>query len=206
MKLAYATLALLLATTSAHAWTAQTGGSGPQAIGQDGGSATAQKQGQRQTQGQSQSARSASRSSSTSGATGGTSNVSVNNTLGGSGGGSGNGGGRAPDLYLPSIGASGMDCPTVGVGVGGSGLSGGGILSASTISSSCNQRKVVDILSNLFGPGVAREYAIQNIAGVKEALASATKAQPPAPLHPSWCIASNGQWLSDLNECGEDPR
>lgn len=214
MKIAAATLALMLASTSANAWDAKTGGSGPQAIGQDGGSATAQQQHQTAT------ARSAARATSSSRSAGGaatggianaqagSSNVSISGL--GSGGGSSSGGGRAPDVYIPSVGASGADCPTVGFGAGGSGLGGGGGFGPSWISSKCDTRKTVDLLANVFGPAVARAYAVQNIEGVKEAVASATQGRTVQNgvlyEHPAWCIDSTGRWLRDLGECGEDPR
>lgn len=210
---AAALLVATIMTAPAMAWTAQTAGSGLQAIGQDGGSATAQTQ--RQTANATGgAARSASRSNATGGsatggnARGGTSNVSVNNTVGGSGGGSAGSGGRAPDVFLPSIGGGGMDCPTVGFGAAGSGLGGGGGIGPSWISTDCNKRKVAALLSELFGPGVARAYAVKNIDGVQDALASATQGRPDAPKyqHPAWCIARSGQWLRNLEECGEDPR
>lgn len=83
-------------------------------------------------------------------ARGETSNVSVN-TVGGGGGGSAGGGNRAPDVFPPSIGR-GMDCRAVGRGAARSGTE-------------CNKRKVAAFLSELFGTGVARVYAVKNIGG-----------------------------------------
>lgn len=211
-RLTAALIAATMLSGPAMAWDASTNGSGPQAIGQDGGSATAQAQGQRQSQGQSQSARSASRSTSSAGSRsisqGGTSRVSINNTVGDGGGNSGGGGGRAPDVFLPSIGGGGMDCPTVGFGAAGSGLGGGGGIGPSWISSDCNKRKVAALLSDLFGVGTARAYAIKNIDGVSDAVKDATQGRPDVPQyqHPSWCVESKGRWLRNLAECGEDPR
>lgn len=134
-----------------------------------------------------------------------TANVSINGLGGGSGGGSYGGGSRAPDVFLPTIGGGGMDCPTVGFGAAGSGLAGGGGIGPSWISSDCNKRKVADLLAHLFGPAVARAYAEQNIDGVSAAVAATTVAQPVQ--HPAWCVDSRGRWLADLAECGPaDPR
>lgn len=211
---AAALLAATMMTAPAMAWTAQTSGKGPQAIGQDGGSAAASQATARATAIQGQTQRQGQRQTATGGnatggnARGGTSNVSVNNTVGGSGGGSSGGGGRAPDVFLPSIGGGGMDCPTVGFGAAGSGLGGGGGFGPSWISTDCNKRKVTALLSDLFGPGVARAYAIKNIDGVSDAIASATQGRPDEPhyQHPAWCVTNKGQWLRNLDECGEDPR
>lgn len=75
----------------------------------------------------------------------GTINVSVNNTVGGRGRGSSGGVSRAPDVFPPPNGGDGMDCPW--------------------ISPDCNKRKVATLLSELFGTGVARAYAVKNIGG-----------------------------------------
>lgn len=203
MKRILLSTAVLIALASpALAWTAQTGGSGPQAIGQDGGSATAQAQRQGQHQGQRQTATGGNATGGTSHATGGTSNVSISGFSNGGGNSSG-GGGRAPDVYVPSIGGGGSDCPVVGIGAGGSGIGGGGGIGPSWISGDCNKRKVADLLAHLYGPEVARAYAEQNIDGVKEAVGTTDR---PAYKYPAWCVESKGRWLRDLRECGEDPR
>lgn len=190
MRTALLAAAILLTTSSAFAWDAKTGGSGPQAIGQDGGLAQSQQarqhqtQGQAQRQGQSQTARggNATSTGSTANATAGGANVNISG-LGNGGGGSSGGGGRAPDVFLPSIGGGGMDCPTVGFGAAGSGLGGGGGFGPSWISSDCNKRKIADLLANLYGPAVARAYAEQNLEGVSAAVAVATAGShtDPAP-------------------------
>lgn len=211
---AAALIAATMMTAPAMAWTAQTAGHGPQAIGQDGGSAASAQANAAAIARSTAKAASQSRASignttaagGSSRAMGGTSNVSVNNTVGGGGGSSSGGGGRAPDVFLPSIGGGGMDCPTVGFGAAGSGLGGGGGFGPSWISSDCNKRKVTALLSDLFGPGVARAYAVKNIEGVQEALASATQGRPSEYRHPAWCVTNQGRWLRDLDECGEDPR
>jgi hypothetical protein len=208
MKFVTLTALALLSAGPAFAWTAQTGGSGPQAIGQDSGSATAQAQhqGQHQTATGGAGGNGYGGSARASGgrATGGTSNASVSvSGIGGSN--SGGGGGRAPDVFVPSVGGGGGDCPVVGFGVGGAGIGGGGGFGPTWISSDCNRRRVADLLSHLYGPAVARAYAEQQIEGVKEAVAAASQGRPQYKF-PAWCIASNGMWLADLPECGEDKR
>lgn len=53
---------------------------------------------------------------------------------------------QAPDVLVPSVGGGGADCPVVGFGVGGSGLSGGGGFGPSWISPDCNARKLAELL------------------------------------------------------------
>lgn len=198
-----AAAALIILVSPVYAWDARTGGSGPQAVGQDGGSATAQAQHQGQKQHQNQTA-----TGGAAHATGGTSNVSISG-LGAGGGNSSGSGRRAPDVYIPSVGGGGSDCPTVGFGAGGSGLAGGGGFGPSWISSDCNKRRVTDLLAHLYGPRVARAYAEQNIAGVKEAVDAVQTVRTddrPSYKYPAWCVDASGRWLRDLQECGEDPR
>jgi hypothetical protein len=182
-------LTLLLAAPHAYAWDYVQNGSGQQI----GDNATGAQANASQHQGQHQTATGGSATSQ-----GGASSVSVNNSMlsGGSD--------RAPDVFVPSVGGGGADCPVVGIGAGGSGLGGGGGFGPSWISTDCNKRKVADLLSRLYGPSVARAYAEQNIDGVKEAVKATTFDR--RPMHPAWCVDSKGRWLRDLEECGEDPR
>ena len=53
----------------------------------------------------------------------------------------------APSWSLPSVGASGNDCPTVGISGGGSGPFGGGGIGPSWISPDCNARKLAEQLA-----------------------------------------------------------
>ena len=87
-----------------------------------------------------------------------------------------------PNINLPSFGGGGMDCPTVGFGAAGSGLSGGGGFGPSWISTDCNKRKVADLLAHLYGPAVARAYVEKNIEGVAAAVAVANQGSHTDPL------------------------
>lgn len=124
-----ALLAATMLTTSAYAWTAQTNGPGPQAIGQDGGSATAQSQhqGQKQSQvskgGKGGAGGAGGQGGNATGgkARGGTSNVSVNNSASSGGGGSSGGG-----VFLSIPDGRGEAPCGGGIGLGGGGSSAGG--------------------------------------------------------------------------------
>lgn len=92
MKIAIATLALALASTSAYAWDAQTAGHGPQAIGQDSGSAAAaQANAAARARAQAQQAQGQGQSTNVSGVGGGSaSNQGNNQTVNVGGGGHNN--------------------------------------------------------------------------------------------------------------------
>lgn len=199
-RIILSSVAIVALSTSAFAWDNTTNGNHNQIV--DGGPGAQANANARQHQTQAQQQGQAQHQTATGGsarATGGTSygssadsNITVNSSL--NGGSSGGGGGRAPDVILPSIGGGGMDCPTVGFGAAGSGLGGGGGFGPSWISSDCNKRKIADLLSHLYGGGVARAYAEQNLEGVKEAVALANSgnhtdpAPTPAAWHPAvWC-------------------
>lgn len=142
---------IMLAALSAPAlaWTARTGGSGPQAIGQDGGSASAQ--GQRQSQSsQSNSAASATGGSARSSAQGGGGgNSSVTNSV--SGGAGYNGG---VGLTVPG-GYGNAPCGG-GLGLGGLGLSGGGSGGGTLWEfSDCKRMRESAALRDLGYPGAA---------------------------------------------------
>lgn len=187
MKLATAVSLLALIASPAMAWDTPPPAPAPTTtnMGGTGGNAS-----QHQRQGQQQTARGGSARSSSTGGTSNASNNGSNVSVVSGGGNSGGGGGRAPDIALPSIGGGGFDCPVVGFGAAGSGLGGGGGFGPSWISSDCNERKVAALLSELYGPAVARSYAEKNIKGVKEAVAIATQGShtDPKPVRDdTWC-------------------
>lgn len=162
--------------------------------GGTGGSANQnQQQGQKQSLSSNIQNRISNRTSSTTGpatATTGSSDASIGSISFGGGGSSDNGGGTF--LSLPSNTASGLDCPTVGAGIGGTGNRGSGLFSYSTLSTLCNQRMVTHLLSDLYGKAVARSYAEKNIDGVKEAVAAASQGSHtgPKPVRDdAWCNA-----------------
>jgi hypothetical protein len=71
---------------------------------------------------------------------------------------------QAPDVYVPSIGGGGADCPVVGFGVGGSGLAGGGGFGPSWISSRCDHRQYAKLIYELTGN---RQKALDYLASVE---------------------------------------
>jgi hypothetical protein len=172
-----------LAVTPAMAWDYNQGGNHNQQIGDN---ATGFQANQSQHQTQHQTAAGGSGGAGGGGGMGGSASSGATAT-GGSGGyavsgnsldgvGNTNVSARsAPSMGLPSLGGGGFDCPVVGIGAVGSGLGGGGGLGPTWISKSCNNRKVTEMLYGLFGPAVAREFAIQNIDGVAEALSAASQ-------------------------------
>ena len=137
-----------------------------------------------------------------------TTNVTVNNPSGG-GAGSGAvvaGGGQptvnfaAPALSVPAPGASGMDCPTVGVGAGGTGPFGGGGIGPSWISPDCNARKLAELLYNMGHADTAMKVLEDQYPVVREAEKTATHTAPMSrPVQPissdfnersAWCNAT----------------
>lgn len=161
--------AVFTAPLPALAWDAKTScPSGACPVGQDGG--MAQGQAQRQSQGQHQTA-TGGKASSHSAATGGkaTVNFTYNDPSAAAGDPSGgySGGGyarRAPDVFIPSVGGGGADCPVVGFGAGGSGMGGGGGFGPSWISSRCDHRRYAEVIYALTGDRLA---ALEYLASVE---------------------------------------
>lgn len=116
---------------------------------------------------------------------------------GGSGGGARVDARQAPDIVLPSIGGGGSDCPTVGFGASGAGLSGGGGFGPSWISTRCDHRKYAELIYLLTGDrGKALRYLASVEPDVRDALADSTAVQPasaagtappPTAAVPAWC-------------------
>lgn len=186
--------ALALLSTPAFAWTNTNNGHNNQIV--DGGpGAQANAKGGHGGAGGSATGGNASGGSST--ATGG--NVAISGLPGGISG-------RAPDITVAPGFASGMDCPTVGFGAGGSGLGGGGGFGPSWISSDCNKRKVAALLAELYSTEVARAYVEANIPGVREAVIAVT---PPQPTRQTtirvysydWCRTRNAGDRNQHREC-----
>lgn len=104
---------------------------------------------------------------------------------------------QAPDIVVPSVGGGGSDCPTVGFGASGAGLSGGGGIGPSWISTRCDHRKYAELIYLLTGD---REKALHYLASVepdvRDALADSAAVQPasaagtappPTAAVPAWC-------------------
>lgn len=211
LSIAYATIAVTFMSGAALAWDNTNTGPGPKSIA-DGGPSQAQQARGGNAQaiasgGGGGAARSGSRSGSQSGAS---ANYSGSNTATGGSGGRGYGGSAAggmaaggsvgvgvdarsaPDVYVPSVGGGGSDCPVVGFGIGGSGIGGGGGFGPSWISSRCDHRRYAMVIAELTG---SRERALQYLASVepdvKEWLSqSAAAAMPVTALSwtpPAWC-------------------
>jgi len=195
-------------STPAFAWTNTNYGHGNQIVDGGPGAQSNSYQQQHQTAaggaggaGGSASGGSAAGGSAASSATGGA--ASAGSSLSGVGNTTINAR-SAPSMGLPSIGGGGFDCPVVGFGAVGAGLGGGGGIGPTWISKSCNNRKVTEMLYGLFGPGVAREFAIANIDGVAAAVAAASQtnvvvveAMPVPPAPP-------GGWVGHCDHVGAD--
>jgi len=103
----------------------------------------------------------------------------------------------APAWSLPSVGASGMDCPTVGLSAGGSGPIGGGGIGPSWISPDCNARKLAELLYNMGHPDIAMKVLADQYPVVRAAVPDAAPVSPPPkPLtanfsdRAAWCSAT----------------
>lgn len=102
----------------------------------------------------------------------------------------------APAWSLPSIGASGMDCPTVGISGGGSGPMGGGGIGPSWISPDCNARKLAELLYNMGHPDIAMKVLADQYPVVRDAAKDSPVEPPAKPISTSfndktaWCNAS----------------
>ena len=90
-----------------------------------------------------------------------------------------------PSIALPSIGGGGSDCPVVGFGVGGSGLTGAGGFGPSWISSDCNTRKLAELLSSLGYRDAALAVLEDHYPEVKRAMAQ--------PIQPA-CGTTASSW------------
>jgi hypothetical protein len=109
---------------------------------------------------------------------------------------SGGGGGvtlQAPSFSLPSIGASGMDCPTVGFSAGGTGPMGGGGLGPSWISRKCDARKLAELLYNMGHPDIAMKVLADEYDVVADAVkAGVAPSSPPEKQLSSTLVGVRG--------------
>lgn len=219
MKRILLSTAVIIALASpSYAWDARTGGSGPQAIGQDGGSATAQaqRQGQRQTQtqGQHQTATGGAGGQGGRGgnahATGGTSNVSISGLNSGGGGNAGNGGGGV-FLTIPD-GRGEAPCGG-GIGLGGGGSSAGGGLGGTLWEfSDCKRMRESAALEHL-GYHDAAIAELCQIDRVRDAFGG-TCPQSKVVINtqadrPDYCLTRNAGDVNQHRECDRmrrDPR
>ena len=106
----------------------------------------------------------------------------------------------APAWSLPSVGAGGMDCPTVGISGGGSGPMGGGGIGPSWISPDCNARKLAELLYNMGHADIAMKVLEDQYPVVRDAAKDAVPTKPISrPIEPAsaffndrnaWCNAS----------------
>lgn len=100
---------------------------------------------------------------------------------------------RAPDVVVP--GGGGFDCPTVGFGASGAGLTGGGGFGPSWISSRCDHRKyAMDVIRPLLGEEAALAYLASVEPDVKQfttqwkaSRTTVAPIQPPKPTQPDVC-------------------
>jgi hypothetical protein len=108
----------------------------------------------------------------------------------------GGGGGvtlQAPSFSLPSVGASGMDCPTVGFSAGGSGPMGGGGLGPSWISRKCDARKLAELLYNMGHPDIAMKVLADEYDVVADAVkAGVAPSSPPEKQLSSTLVGVRG--------------
>ena len=169
-------IALLAMMAPAMAWTNTTNGNGPQQIVDGGPGAQATSAARSNANATGGNARATGGNATASGGTG--YGGAGGNGYGGAGGQGGRGGsarstgingnvsisgnsssgGQAPDIYLPSFGGGGNDCPTVGFGAAGSGLGGGGGFGPSWISTDCNNRKVAGLLWDMGQHEIGRAH------------------------------------------------
>lgn len=183
MKTAFIAFLCASVATPALAWNNTNGGHNNQIV--DGGPGAQANQRQTATGG-SASSTGGNAAGGSAQAFAGSSDVTVN----GAGGG---GAGRAPDVFLPSIGGGGMDCPTVGFGAGGSGLGGGGGFGPSWISPDCNNRKLAELLWQSGRRDAALRLLSAAFPQVRKALAAdSALGAPTAPWSPApWCATAS---------------
>lgn len=91
----------------------------------------------------------------------------------------------APSINPPSVGGGGFDCPTVGFGASGVGMSGGGGFGPSWISSDCNARKLAEQLDRMGYRDAALALLASHFPEVQEALHSGTPAATPVAARPA---------------------
>ena len=117
-----------------------------------------------------------------SGGAGGTSAAGSNLSIaGGVGNVSSTGSARAPDVIVP--GGGGMDCPTVGFGASGAGVTGGGGFGPSWISPDCNARKLASMMWTMGYHQEAVQLLQDHFPEVRKAFKQVT-ASAPAPAAP----------------------
>lgn len=131
----------------------------------------------------------------------GSSNATVNVSQGSSGGGY-TGSARAPDVFSP--GGGGMDCPTVGFGASGAGITGGGGFGPSWISPDCNTRKLAEMLIQLGHPDQALALLRSHFSEVNKVFKTLPTPTPVrvevTPNAPAFC-RTPGLQLDAYPEC-----
>lgn len=92
---------------------------------------------------------------------------------------------QAPGWSVPPVGAGGMDCPTVGIGAGGSGPFGGGGIGPSWISPDCNARKLAELLNSMGHPDMAMTVLADQYPVVRHAMQTSATQPSPATKPPA---------------------
>jgi hypothetical protein len=88
---------------------------------------------------------------------------------------------NVPDVFVPSVGGGGADCPVVGFGLGGAGPGAGGGIGPSWLSSDCNTRKLAELIASLGYRAEAIELLKNHFDEVKDAFASDRKDKQGRP-------------------------
>lgn len=109
-------------------------------------------------------------------------------------------------VALPSVGGGGFDCPVVGIGLGGSAVTGSGTGIASWISTKCNDRKVAELMILTGHPGAALSFLGQDDDRITKALKAESDAavvKPVAFVPSAWCAkASKIERDNNPGSCG----
>lgn len=190
-KLLLSAVAVMALSTPAFAWNNTISGNGQIVDGGPGAQSTSHAH----------STASATGGSSRSISQSGSSNATVNLSQGSSGGGY-TGSARAPDVFAP--GGGGMDCPTVGFGASGAGITGGGGFGPSWISPDCNTRKLAEMLIQLGHPDQALALLRSHFSEVNKVFKTLPTPTPVrvevTPNAPAFC-RTPGLQLDAYPEC-----